>query len=278
MLTGQLYYYLKKLDEIRLPLTADQASNLDILGLPYISATAFAELDDDMVASEVKNLFVSSYGNFMKENGLAKASQFWNLLTSPIKLENTTITFKPQSEFQESLMQWSTKEFEFSDLEGIIKQGEMVFREDDLALVYGLKCLYIFSDHDYNDEESELTLSVGHAVDSKKTTYSTKPQILVLTTEELAPLFINISCEAIPLLNDDDKNIKEVKEIIQSRQSIRLILVEGAQTEELIKKLRKSISQDILVSGIEIPKKQSESGGKTYFDMIARSTLGVRLD
>jgi len=121
-----------------------------------------------------------------------------------------------------------------------------------------------------------------HTFDDRKpdkVIYSTKPQILVVTSDELAPLFVNVGCEAITKINDSTKMTSDVQDVIASEPSIKVVLIEGEHNEDLIKQLRKSLRGDILISGLSLPTHQTlESNQKTYFDQIARSTLGVRLD
>lgn len=275
MLTGQYYYYLKKLHQIKFPLHADAVSKLEILGLSFLSAEAFAEIEPDFIPNELKNLFISSYKNFLVENQMNLVSQYWGYLTSP-KTSEGKLSFLPaQTEFQNYVKQWGQDGFEFDRLDDIISFGQYSTREDDLALIYGLEFLKKFTlvEQDKKDLPSLAKAVMG----SDSTLYSTKPQILVVTSDELAPLFINIGCEAIPALSNREKLASDINSILADQSSIQVVLVQGEDNQELVGYLRKNIDDSILVSGFSLPT-SSAKPKKTFFDQIAMSTLGVRLD
>jgi vacuolar-type H+-ATPase subunit F/Vma7 len=282
MLTGQIYYYLKTLDQISFPISPDQASRLEILGLPYVSGEAFAEIEEDEIPNEIKNLFISAYDSFLKENQLEICSYFWQWLTTPLKRQDIIHRIVPRSDYQAAIRQWGKDGFQFDQLSDIIASGRLVSREDDLALLYGLSFLDKFTLYSKDDGILELgSPKIQMKPESANVKYSTKPQILVLTSDELAPLFVNLGCEAIPLLHNKAKTLADLREVLKTEPTIKVVLIEGGDNEDYVAYIRTNIDSSILVSGFELPTSgqlKTKSNSQTYFDEIARATLGVRLD
>ncbi len=268
MLLGQLYYYNKVLDSIKLPLTLEQIASLDLASMPKLNISDFEGLSIDDVSRRIKDQFSKNYENLLKQESLQFAYSFWQNLTSPVHTQQ--IQLQPKTDFQSQLIRWQQNDFDINQINQIIREGQLALVTEDFAIFYGIRVLAILSNVDLEDPfKTDLDLP-----DELKTTakLSDKPNILVLTSEYLSPLFVNLGCRTC-LLSDNHKTIlKDILQILSEEEEIRLILIDSKDLT-IENYLQKHLPNHLLISSVQF----ADFSQDAFFDQIVRKTLGVKL-
>lgn len=267
MLLGQLYYFNKVLDSVQWPLTPSSVSSLELCGLPRQTAEDYQGLSSADLARKLRDRFAAAYDLVLEQEALTFASAFWGLLTSPV-VDKSELP-EPRTEFQSQLSTWQQNEFAISLLPGLLPAGYLSTQEEDFALYYGLRVLFILSEatnvtiHKRKVQTPELK-QVAEVAD--------KPEILVLTKDYLAPLFINLNCRYVPLCETIKETWQRIQVILEQETGIKLILIDSEDLA-LAQYLEKHLPGHVLVSLVSF---QSYTQG-AFFDQIVRQTLGVKL-
>ncbi|MEM1312493.1 MAG: hypothetical protein AAGF07_03450 [Patescibacteria group bacterium] len=269
MILGELYYYEKVLDELRIPLDLSKSIDIDLSGISVINTKDLRHLNEIEARRYVRDVFAMSYGKVLSENKLVSACKFWEALVSPKKSKTDTHF---ESEFMESLFKWLNKGGQASSLSILLKDGKYSTNESDFALYYGLKVLLKLSNLPQslsddlelrNNYKSSLLEAVAH---------DTKPQIIVLTQDFFSPLFINLNCVYSPIVEDKEVTLRNIDKELLQHSEIKMVLVNSPDLE-LIKYLKKHLPSDIIVSTFELENHQTQN----FFDRITKKTLGIKL-
>lgn len=266
MFLGQLYFYDAQLADIDTPVTLDQLEGVEFVGLTPIRKEDYKGIGRHNWLTMIRDQFVDQYGLILQENQLSFAPWMWQRLTSPSESSEGIVS--PKSAFQSELLEWMLKGARLEDVKHILVTGSLSDNQDDFALYYGLRVLYIFAEHTPELSEYE---PVEAEIDRLDVELSLTPQILVLGSQYLAPLFVNIQCEfQTPAITQEDI-LQQIQRVIQQNASIELVLIENAEKETLTY-LKKRLPESVLVSPLNL-----EMGQENFFDFIVKKTLGVRL-
>jgi hypothetical protein len=276
MILGQLYYYHKVLDQFSFPVNLENIEKLEILGLSKVLKKNYEDLNEIEISRKIRDEFSANFPQILKENKLNFALNFWLELTSPIKNESDT-KIKPNSDFQQKLLEWNLQGGKIEDIEELIRYANLLNQEEDLAIFYGIKVLYLLTKTSQNNLELKLNTS---KTSKEVENLSWQPEILVITKNFFSPLFININCQF--LLEKEEENnkdlTKKIEQVLNKPNNIKLILLVtlDPKKEEKIDWLQKYLAKEILVTSIEL-EKNNVSSDQTFFDKIVKKTLGVRL-
>lgn len=281
MILGQLYYYHKVLDQFPFPVTLENLEKLEILGLEKLQKKDYQEFSQIELNRKIRDEFSAFFPNILKENKLNFSSEFWRDLSSPIistnSLDKPYSKSRPKSDFQRNLLDWNNSGCNLDDLKTIIKEGEFLGAEEDLAILYGIKVLFLLSKSSENISGLELNLTNSKEQSQE---LSTESEILVITKNFFSPLFININCEFLLAKEDEDNRSlgKRIQEVLTKQSQIKLVLlaIEDLDVEEKVNWLQKYLPKEILVTSVDLFK-QEQSENQTFFDKIVKKTLGVRL-
>jgi len=142
---------------------------------------------------------------------------------------------------------------------------------EDFALFYGIKVLAILNQDILNTQLGSTEWQLPETTTTPGS-LSTKPNILVLTSEIYAPLFINLNCDYLPISEDLPELLKAVTQIITNNPEIKLILI-NSDNEKIETYLHKHLTSNVLITTIEFTKFAQNA----FFDSLVRKTLGVRL-
>ncbi len=278
MLLGQLFFYLKELDKIKKPITLESITAINLASISEFKKEDFKGLSETQIKRKIRDTFSDFYGNFLKTNKLKWSYTYWQKLTSP-KTQKTSNGLVASSEFQTKLLSWEASEFNYQELSDILNLGKLATSQEDVAIYYGLKVMYIFSNLETKDTFGDF----GIVAEEQNTnqTLEENPEILVFTEPSHFPLFVNLNCEVEEIPGDVDP--KEILDIIQSfiekSPSIELVLVDKENTGKLIPYLKRHLPANILVTELSFSSLASGGGeDKTFFDKIVKKTLGVRLN
>lgn len=270
MLLGQLYYYNKLLNSLSFPLTKEQLLHLELAGTPKLELNSLYHLSLNDLIRKLKDLFSYRYGQLLQQESLAFATQFWNnLVSATIPTEKTKL--QPKTAFQQTLLSWQEKQFTLELIPELLKEGELTIDLEDFALFYGIKVLAILNQDILNTQLGSTEWQLPETTTTPGS-LSTKPNILVLTSEVYAPLFINLNCEYLPISEDLPELLKAVTQTITNNPEIKLILI-NSDNESIETYLHKYLTSDVLITTIEFTKFAQDA----FFDRLVRKTLGVRL-
>lgn len=268
MLRGQLLHYIKLIDAFALSPSLDELSHLDILGVDISTIPDIYDMDLKAAARTIKDYFSMHYETILADNRLDFACEFWLSLTSPVKTE---LKHKPNSLYQQKLQAWMNEEFAPEHFAEMIREGSYQSETEDIALYYGLKTMYVFDNLLRSEVEDVQTprAKEHHAVPEH---FSEEPQIIVVSEEYFAPLFVNLLAHHIHKTASKEHMLEHVREALRTYGDIRMILVQD-DTDGIVPYLQKHLGHSVLITSI--PMDSSETEG--YFDMIVKKTLGVKL-
>jgi hypothetical protein len=276
MILGQLYYYHKVLDQFSFPVNLENIEKLEILGIPKVSKKNYEDLNQIEISRKIRDEFSANFPQILKENKLNFALSFWLELTSPIKKE-FNIKVKPTSDFQQKLLEWNNRGGKIEDIEELIRYANLLNQEEDLAIFYGIKVLYLLT----KISQTNLVLNLsGAKINQEIENLSWQPEILVITKNFFSPLFVNINCQF--LLEKEEENNKDltkrIEQVLDKPNNIKLILLVtlDPKKEAKIDWLQKHLTKEILITSIDL-EKNNTSSDQTFFDKIVKKTLGVRL-
>jgi len=275
MLLGQLFYYLKTIDEVKFPIDASNLSDIELAGLGKLDFEDFKDLSEIELKRKIRDIFSSNYSNYLKLNKLDFANNFWLALTSPKK--NNNLRMNANTDFQKRLLEWQKNDFSILDLKDVLEEGRLALSEEDVAVFYGLTVIYKFTNLD-NFKKNEIGLIPE--IDQKNKDLKEEPQILVLTKPNKFPLFMNLNsiCLSVNEETEEKEILDKVQYEIQEYASISLVLVDFKDSQRVVSFLQRHLPTAILVSSLDLESMQT-SGNKnqTFFDKIVKQTLGIRL-
>jgi len=272
MSLGQLFFFLKELDKIDKNWQKEKIASLNLAGVKNFPVKDFEDLDETQTKRKIRDVFSKNYTTFLHENKLFKAENFWKLLTSSLKTQN--ISFLPETDFQQKLYQWMKSGFLIDNLAEVISNGNLATDDEDVAIFYGLKVIFTFSnlqDLSTNKVETKTRKAKGEL--------SPDPQILVLTDNHKFPLFVNLNIVTMSFFEEEsvEEILAKIRKKLQQFSEIKLVIVDTQDTTgNLVNFLSKKLSLEVMVSSVDFSGKV-EAGKKTYFDTLAKSTLGVNL-
>jgi hypothetical protein len=268
MLKGQLYHHIKVIDAFAESPTRDNLLTLDILGSQIEDIPDIQDMDLKTATRTVKDYFSLGYRTVLHEHHLDFAYEFWMALTSPLRVD---LTHEPGSLYQRKLQTWMNEEFSADQYAEIIKEGSLQAEVEDIALYYGLKTIYTLDKLLKPEVDNRMppTAQEHHAVPEH---FSEEPQIIFISEEYFAPLFVNLNAHHIHKTASKEHMLDHVRDALRSFGDIRMILVQD-DTDGIVAYLQKYLSNSLLITSI--PMDSSDTEG--YFDMIVKKTLGVRL-
>jgi vacuolar-type H+-ATPase subunit F/Vma7 len=270
MLLGQLYHYDKFLDTLESQNNIEQLQKTEILSLD-LNSNDFKGLDLSQLTQELRNQFSFSFGKVLEENNLNFANQFWKSVTSPFSSQENKIS--QSSEFQQKLSQWEKTSLDLEDLRMILKDGKYSTDVEDFALYYGLRVVYILSKFGQKNQENNFKPTSKNLTEA--TAVNDNPEIVVICDSFEAPLFINLNCQFLPILEDHKLVLENLQKTLMANPEIKLVIIESLDSQDLIKILQRNIDSNILVTALDLKTKNNSE--KTFFDHLVKKTLGIRL-
>lgn len=267
MLLGQLYHFNKVLDDIKLPLTPESISSVELAGLPRQNSEDFQGMSSDDIARNLRDQFSRNYEKLLEGESLSFAYPYWKLLVSP--LVETAETLDADSDFQSQLISWQQNEFDLSQISDVLAAGRLALNDEDFAIYYGIRVLSVLSDLEESHKHS-TDINVPEVKPAAEV--SERAEILVLTREYLSPLFVNLNCKYLPILAEPKETLKSIEYVLAEESEIKLILID-AQDEKLVQYLQKNLPQNLLITSVQFENFAKDD----FFDQIVRKTLGVKL-
>ncbi len=267
MILGQLYYFNKVLDNIKLPLTPESVANVELSGLPNQNPEDYRGMSSEDIARNLRDRFSRAYEQVLEGESLGFAYQYWKSLVSP--LVDSGESLEPESDFQSQLISWQEKQFDLDILPEVLASGQFALSEEDFAVYYGVRALAVLSKLQERSKNLD-DLNVPEVRPAED--LAEKPEILVLTRELLSPLFVNLNCRYLPILEEYTDTLKSIEQVLNEEQEIQLILID-AKDEKLVQFLQKRLPQGLLITSVQFENFSNDD----FFDQIVRKTLGVKL-
>lgn len=272
MLMGELFYYDKFLDRIEFPLSVENLDQVKIFLVDPLDPQEFLESQSSEIAITVRDRFSERFLEVLTSLQLTFAQKFWNLLTSPQVSQDFDLN--SGSEFQSELIKWMQDGFNLENLPEILSQGRLTSSEQDFALYYGLRVLYVLT-----EQPKKIDLEIFDFKESSAQALSNPTpdsEVLVICKQYLAPLFVNLNIQFSPITDDPAHALENVKRILKEFPKIKLIIIEETDNWEVVKKyLQKNLGNSVLVTSLVLEQNQHQTGG--YFDALVKKTLGIRL-
>lgn len=263
---GQLYYFAKKVEELKNLSLVDKLESIEIYGLNLQEINFPKSISNSELKNLIKDYFIPAYSQSLEENKLAFASKFWQKLTSPKKFSGSNPS--PKTDYQIDLLNWLNSDQDFPKFLEIIQNGWLTTDLEDYTCFYGLLVID-FLTHKLNEESQEINQFSKPLLDVNN--LSSQSEILIFTEKKLSPIFQNFNCQTVLFGDDAEENLSSAQSILQKNPEIKLVLLTNNSPETLAL-LEKRLPEDVLVA--EISFNQEDSG---YFDNIVKKTLGVRL-
>jgi hypothetical protein len=267
MLLGQLYHYNKVLDDIKLPLSPESVFGVELAGLPRPNPEDFKGMTGEDIARSLRDKFSRAFEKVLEGESLSFAYPYWKLLVSPVV--ETAENLESGSDFQSLLLSWQENQFALEQLPEVLASGRLALNEEDFAVYYGVRALSVLSD-------LQKQAAAGGELNAPEVKpaaeVSERPEILVLTKEYLSPLFINLNCLYLPILEEAKDTLKAVQNVLSEESEVKLVLID-AQDKKLLSYLQKNLPANLLITSVQF----ENFSGDAFFDQIVRQTLGVKL-
>lgn len=267
MFLGQLYYYDAKLNQLPLAIEQNRLDLIDLCGV-NMSDASLVGLNSHELSRKLKDLFSKNYIHVLEENNLFAIAAMWKSITSAHK---QTQSFRPRTEYQISILDWAVDGYPIDKIMALVKEGQLVQDEDDLALYYGIKVLFELTTLSLEGIYQPSQLSHEDIINDVA---DHEPTMIVVTNQRKSPLYQSVSCTTILPQQDTNQMIANLKNTLSNLLSIQIILLDYQLDDSEFLLIAKAFP-DILVSHFDIELLDSQSTG--YFKTLAKKTLGIRL-
>lgn len=264
---GSLFYYNSKLDSIQNNIKSGNPSLIELYSLDQSKLENLSQIDENARIRKVRDLFLASYGDALKQEKLNKNYLIWLYLTDPTLTNNKPARF---SGFSKTVFDWINSGGRLEKVEEIATEGFYSTNIQDYSLYYGIKVLQELSKqtgqrtNDLNTEELELASKV-----------SQESEFLVICSPHLAPLFKNLNAITRDLSSSIEDNVEVIGDVLKNKENIKLVLIIASNYVEILQSANKKFV-DVVISGIDL-ETIKEKSSTTFFDYIARKTLGMRI-
>jgi len=277
MLLGELFYYNKKLDEITFPIDQSKLKDIALMGVESFNSKEVEGLSTFELQRAVRDKFTSSFLDVLKQHNSRFIFTFWTNLISSLKDGENNSEFRvlPETDFQKKILAWANQNFDLDSLEDLLKEAQYSVNENDFILYYGLKVVSKLTIA--REKNIYETTSKSELINVKETTHdfsaaSLNPQIIVVTTDYLSPLFININALCAPIAIDNKETLANVEKLLAENPEVKTILV-NTSSEKIVDFLKKHLSNTLFIAQLNLDSDESDN----FFDKITKKTLGIKL-
>jgi vacuolar-type H+-ATPase subunit F/Vma7 len=263
MLLGQLYYFEKKLDSVRVLVDGDAVDKVEIIGLESEDLKLLKGFPSSEIYTRLLTIFTQKYSSILETEELFSALAVWNLIVSPYK---STQDFKRFPIFSK-VSQWMDGD-RGASIDELLDDIEISHEDDEFAIIYGLKVLKTLLGYD--------NLDAGAKVDNfdvKKINPDADPKILVVCSLVLSPFITYLNCIFVDSQLPQTQLIDEIVDNMTRFTAISLILIEENKMESISNQLKKRLEVTPLIAPLNLDLDEKTG----YFDNLVKKTLGVRL-